>query len=167
MFVWVFGTLLQTTQMSVLASPIINGNLFLTVLEARCLWSEYKHGEYPLLEYRLLSVPSQGRRWQGNCSGPLVCVHVCVCVCMCVCMCVCACVCVCVCARVRSVAQWCPALCDSMDCSPPGYPVRGISQARILGCHFFRQGIFLTQGLNPRFLCLLHWQADSWTSFMN
>ena len=25
-------------------------------------------------------------------------------------------------------------------------------------CHFFLQGIFLTQGWNP---CLLHWQADS------
>ena len=28
-------------------------------------------------------------------------------------------------------------------------------------CHFFLQGIFLTQGLNPSLLCLLHWQADS------
>ena len=73
-------------------------------------------------------------------------------------LCVCACVCVCVCTRMRSVAQWCPALRDSMDCSPPGYPVHEISQARILGCHFFHQGIFLTQGLNPCFLCLLHWQ---------
>ena len=30
-----------------------------------------------------------------------------------------------------------------------------------LGCHFFLQGISLTQGLNPHLLCLLHWQADS------
>ena len=29
------------------------------------------------------------------------------------------------------------------------------------GCHFFLQGIFLTQRLNPRLLCLLHWQAGS------
>ena len=29
------------------------------------------------------------------------------------------------------------------------------------GCHFLLQGIFLTQGLNPHLLCLLHWQADS------
>ena len=29
------------------------------------------------------------------------------------------------------------------------------------GCHFLLQGIFPTQGLNPRHLCLLHWQADS------
>ena len=30
-----------------------------------------------------------------------------------------------------------------------------------MGCHFLLQGIFLTQGSNPHFLCLLHWQADS------
>ena len=28
-------------------------------------------------------------------------------------------------------------------------------------CHAFLQGIFLTQGLNPHLLCLLHWQAGS------
>ena len=30
------------------------------------------------------------------------------------------------------VAQSCLTLCDPMDCSPPGFSVRGISQARIL-----------------------------------
>ena len=30
------------------------------------------------------------------------------------------------------VAQSCPALCDPMDCSPPGSSVHGILQARIL-----------------------------------
>ena len=30
-----------------------------------------------------------------------------------------------------------------------------------VGCHFLLQGIFLTQGLKSRLLCLLHWQADS------
>ena len=30
-----------------------------------------------------------------------------------------------------------------------------------VSCHFLLQGIVLTQGLNPHFLCLLHWQADS------
>ena len=30
------------------------------------------------------------------------------------------------------VAQWCPTLCDPMDCSPPGSSVHGILQARIL-----------------------------------
>ena len=31
-----------------------------------------------------------------------------------------------------SVSQLCPTLCDCMDCSPPGSPVHGILQARIL-----------------------------------
>ena len=30
-----------------------------------------------------------------------------------------------------------------------------------VGCYFLLQGIFLTQGSNPRLLCLLHWQVDS------
>ena len=30
-----------------------------------------------------------------------------------------------------------------------------------MGCHFLLQGIFLTQGSNPRLLRLLHWQAGS------
>ena len=33
---------------------------------------------------------------------------------------------------VSSVAQLCPILCDSMGCSPPGFSVHGILQARIL-----------------------------------
>ena len=41
--------------------------------------------------------------------------------------CVCMCVCVCV-----LVAQSCPTLCDSMDCSSPGPSVQGILQERIL-----------------------------------
>ena len=30
------------------------------------------------------------------------------------------------------VAQLCPTLCDPMDCSPPGFSIHGIFQARIL-----------------------------------
>ena len=30
-----------------------------------------------------------------------------------------------------------------------------------VGCHAFLQGMFPTQGSNPRLLCLLHWQANS------
>ena len=30
-----------------------------------------------------------------------------------------------------------------------------------VGCHALLQEIFLTQGSNPRLLCLLQWQADS------
>ena len=45
-----------------------------------------------------------------------------------------------------------------MVCSLPGSSVQGILQARILdlGYHALLQGIFLTQGLNPRLLTLLH-----------
>ena len=32
------------------------------------------------------------------------------------------------------VAQSCPSLCDPTDCSPPGFSVHGILQARILEC---------------------------------
>ena len=34
-----------------------------------------------------------------------------------------------------------------------------------VGCHFVLQRIFLTQGLNPCLLCLLHWQAYSLTLY--
>ena len=48
------------------------------------------------------------------------------------------------------VAQLCPTLCDSMDCSPPGSSVRGILQARILEWVAIPfQGIFPNQGSNP------------------
>ena len=59
--------------------------------------------------------------------------------------------------------QSCLALCDSMDCSPPGSSVHGILQARILEWVAMpsSRGIFLTQGLNPSVLCLLHWQTSS------
>ena len=39
------------------------------------------------------------------------------------------------CMKVKSeneVAQLCPTLSDPMDCSPPGSPVHGILQARVL-----------------------------------
>ena len=34
--------------------------------------------------------------------------------------------------QFSSVAQSCPALCDPMDCSPPGSTIHGILQARVL-----------------------------------
>ena len=49
----------------------------------------------------------------------------------CVCVCVCVCVPVCVSAAAKSL-QSCPTLCDPMDCSPPGFSVHGILQARTL-----------------------------------
>ena len=50
-----------------------------------------------------------------------------------------------------------------MDCIQPGSSVHGILWARItgVGCQVLLQGIFLTQGSNPHFLCLLHWQSGS------
>ena len=61
---------------------------------------------------------------------------------------------------VCSVAESCLTLCNSMDCSPPGSSVLGIFQARILEwpSSALLQGIFLTQGSNPRHLYLRHWQ---------
>ena len=50
------------------------------------------------------------------------------------------------------MAQSCLILGDPMDCSLPASSVVGISQTRILeeGSHSLLQGIFLTQGSNPR-----------------
>ena len=46
--------------------------------------------------------------------------------------------------------QSCPALCNPMDCSPPGFFVYGDSSGKNtgMGCHALLQGIFPTQGLN-------------------
>ena len=54
-----------------------------------------------------------------------------------------------------------PALCNSMDCSPPSSYVRELLQARILECvaMSFLQGIFQTQGSNLYLSCFLHWQV--------
>ena len=47
----------------------------------------------------------------------------------------------------------CPALCNPMDCGPPGSSVHGILQVRILKwCHALLQGLFPTQGSNPGLL---------------
>ena len=53
-------------------------------------------------------------------------------------------------------AQLCPTLCDPMDCSLWGFSVMGFSRQEYWsGLPFFLlQGIFPTQGLNPRLLCL-------------
>ena len=52
-------------------------------------------------------------------------------------------------------------LCDPMDCSPPGSSVHGDSPGKNtgMGCYFPLQGIFPTQGSNPRLLGLLKWQT--------
>ena len=55
------------------------------------------------------------------------------------------------CAMLCLIAQWCPFLCDPMDCSPPGFSVHGDSPGKNtgVGCHALLQGIFPTQGPNP------------------
>ena len=52
-----------------------------------------------------------------------------------------------------------PALCDPMDCSPPGSSVYAILQARTLEwvSTALLQGIFLTQGPRLSLLGFLHW----------
>ena len=65
--------------------------------------------------------------------------------------------------RICMYAQLCVTLCHPMDCSPPGYSVYGIFQARILewvAISCFRE-IFLTLGSNPLLLHLLYQQEDS------
>ena len=54
--------------------------------------------------------------------------------------------------------QSCLILGEPMHGSPPGFSVHGILQARTLelSCHALLQGIFPTQGSNPRLLGLLH-----------
>ena len=53
-------------------------------------------------------------------------------------------------AAAAKSLQNCPTLCDPMDCSPPGFSVHGISQARILEwvAMLSSRGIFLTQESN-------------------
>ena len=54
------------------------------------------------------------------------------------------------CVLCVSHAQSCPTLCNPMDCSPSGSSVHGNFPGRNIGvgCHFFLQAIFLTQGSN-------------------
>ena len=73
---------------------------------------------------------------------------------VCVCVCVRACMCV--------SAQLCLTLCDPRDYSLPTrfHRLWNFSGKKTgVGCHFLLQRIFSTQGLNPRLLSLLHWQA--------
>ena len=52
------------------------------------------------------------------------------------------------------VAQWCPTLCDLMDCCQPASSVHGDSPGKNtgVGFHAFLQGICPTQGSNPDLL---------------
>ena len=68
----------------------------------------------------------------------------------------------CMCMYAKSL-QSCSTLCDSMDSSSPGSSVHGILQARMLERIDMpsSRGSFQTQGSNPCFLHLLHWQVGS------
>ena len=44
----------------------------------------------------------------------------------------------------NEVAQSCPTLCDTMDCSPRNFPGKSTE----VGCHFLLHGILLIQGSN-------------------
>ena len=46
-------------------------------------------------------------------------------------------------------AQLCPTLCDPMECSPPGFSVHRIFQARILELPFPSLGDLLDPGIEP------------------
>ena len=54
-------------------------------------------------------------------------------------------------------AQWCPTLCNPMDCTLPGSSVDGIFQARILEWVTIS---FSRGSSQARKLHLLHWQVD-------
>ena len=65
------------------------------------------------------------------------------------------------CACAKSL-HLCLTFCDPRDCQLPATFGHGILQANIgIGCHAFLQGIFPTQGSNPRLFCILYWQAGS------
>ena len=83
--------------------------------------------------------------WIQDQLKSIVFLHVCVCVCVCVCV---------------LVAQPCPPLCETMDCSLPGSSVHGILQARILEWVAipFSRRIFPNQGSN---LDLPHCRSNS------
>ena len=59
---------------------------------------------------------------------------------------------------MRLVTQSCLTLCDPLGYRPPSSSAHGIFQSRILEwvAIFLLQGIFPTQGWNPRLLYLLH-----------
>ena len=75
-------------------------------------------------------------------------------------VCVCVCVCTRACTRLQSLSCFWP--CDPIDCGPPVPLSMEFSGKNTgVGYHFLLQGIFPTQGLNPRLLHFLHWQPDS------
>ena len=65
---------------------------------------------------------------------------------------------------VFSICQSCPTLFGHIDCRRLTRllcPWDAPGKTTGVGCHFLLQGLFPTQGSNPRFFHLLHWQVDS------
>ena len=67
----------------------------------------------------------------------------------------------CVCVQSLSCVRFLRAIAARILCQNPWDSPGKVSEA---GCPFLLHRIFLTQGLNPNLLCLLHWQADSFTT---
>ena len=65
----------------------------------------------------------------------------------------------CACVLSHFSRVWLFATLWTIACQTPLWDSLGKNTG--VGCHSFLQGIFLTQGLTPRLLCLLHWQAGS------
>ena len=64
--------------------------------------------------------------------------------------------------EVCQVTPSCSTVCCPPYCSPPGSSVHGfLGKNTGVGCHFFLQGIFMTQVSNPCLLSLLYWQTVS------
>ena len=62
--------------------------------------------------------------------------------------------------------QPCMTICHFMDYSMPDSSVHGNFPGKNtgVGCHALLQGIFLTQRLNPRVLCLLELASEFFTT---
>ena len=107
-----------------------------------CLWSTV---DRPATCWRKMRLNCRHQHLNFNLLTP----HYLVCVCVCVCV-----VRACACCHVwLFVTSWTSLL----GSSPWNFPGKSTG----MGCHFLLQGIFLTQGSNPGFLCLLLWQAGS------
>ena len=65
--------------------------------------------------------------------------------------------------KESEVAQLCQLFATpwTVACTKLLLPWDFLGKSTGVGCHFLLQGIFPTQGSNPRFLNLLHWQAGS------
>ena len=65
-----------------------------------------------------------------------------------------------------SASQLCPPFCSPRGLQPTRLlcPLNFSGKNTGVGCHFLLPGIFLTQELNLGLLCLLHSQADSFTT---